>query len=112
MNKLVAGYLKMGPRARAEAQFNQIQNNNKQALLAKEKAKQEEREKVARLKALRLTKELIQHDLTSGTHIIPKPNPTQPAEVLLKETSLTAHEIAEMTGLDVYQVFGIKLKSR
>ena len=43
---------------------------------------------------------------------MPRPNPTERAEVLLKETSLTAHEIAEMTGLDVYQVFGIKLKSR
>ena len=43
---------------------------------------------------------------------MPRPNPTERAEVLLKETSLTAYEIAEMTGLDVYQVFGIKLKSR
>ena len=43
---------------------------------------------------------------------MPRPNPTERAEVLLKETSLTAHEIAEMTGLDVYQVFGMKLKSR
>ena len=39
-------------------------------------------------------------------------NPTERAEVLLKETSLTAHEIAEMTGLDVYQVLGMKLKSQ
>ena len=43
---------------------------------------------------------------------MPRPNPTERAEVLLKETSLTAYEIAEMTGLDVYQVFGMKLKSR
>ena len=39
-------------------------------------------------------------------------NPTDHAEVLLKETSLSSHEIAEMTGLDVYEVFGMKLKNR
>ena len=39
-------------------------------------------------------------------------NPTDHAEVLLKETSLPSHEIAKMTGLDVYEVFGIKLKNR
>ena len=43
---------------------------------------------------------------------MPRPNPTERAEVLLKETSLTGHEIAEMLGLDVYQVLGIKLKAR
>ena len=43
---------------------------------------------------------------------MPRPNPTERAEVLLKETSLTAHGIAEMTGLDVYQVLGMKLKAR
>ena len=43
---------------------------------------------------------------------MPNHNPTERAEVLLKETSLTTHEIAEMLGLDVYQVFGMKLKSR
>ena len=97
MNKLVAGYIKMGPKERAEEQFNQIQKKNKQALLAKEKAKLGERGKTARLKSLRLAKE---------------PNPIEHAEVLLEETSLTAHQIAEATGLDVYQVFGMKLKSR
>ena len=30
-------------------------------------------------------------------------NPTEHAEVLLKETSLPSHEIAKMTGLDVYE---------
>jgi hypothetical protein len=39
-------------------------------------------------------------------------NPTDHAEVLLKETSLSSHEIAKMTGLDVYEVFGMKLKNR
>ena len=43
---------------------------------------------------------------------MPNLNPTERAEVLLKETSLPAHEIAKMTGLDVYQVFGMKLKAR
>ena len=43
---------------------------------------------------------------------MPRPNPTERAEELLKETFLTAHKVAEMTGLDVYQVFGMKLKSR
>ena len=43
---------------------------------------------------------------------IPNHNPTECAEVLLKETSLPAHEIAEMLGLDVYQVLGMKLKAR
>ena len=44
-----------------------------------------------------------------GSRTMPRPNPTERAEVLLKETSLTAHEIAEMLGLDVYQVLGMKL---
>ena len=39
-------------------------------------------------------------------------NPTEHAEVLLKETSLPSHKIAKMTGLDVYEVFGMKLKNR
>ena len=43
---------------------------------------------------------------------MPRSNPTERAEVLLKETSLTAHEIAEMLGLDVYQVLGMKFKSQ
>ena len=43
---------------------------------------------------------------------MPNHNPTERAEVLLKKTSLTAHEIAKMTGLDDYQVFGMKLKAR
>ena len=43
---------------------------------------------------------------------MPNHNPTERAEVLVKETSLPAHEIAKMTGLDVYQVFGMKLKAR
>ena len=34
------------------------------------------------------------------------------AEILVKETSLPAQEIANMTGIDVYQVFGMKLKAR
>ena len=46
---------KMGPIARAENLFNQTQKT-KQNLSENEKAKQAEREKVARLKALRLTK--------------------------------------------------------
>ena len=44
-----------------------------------------------------------------GSRTMPRSNPTERAEVLLKETSLTAHEIAEMLGLDVYQVLGMKL---
>ena len=47
---------KMGPIARAENLFNQTKKH-KQILSENEKAKQAEREKVARLKALRLTKE-------------------------------------------------------
>ena len=43
---------------------------------------------------------------------MPRSNPTERAEVLLKETSLTAREISEATGLDVYQVLGMKLKAR
>ena len=43
---------------------------------------------------------------------MPRPSPTERASLLLKETSLPAHEIAEMAGLDVYEVICIKLKSR
>ena len=50
------GTKKMGPMARAEKLFNQTKKH-KQNLSENEKAKQAELEKVARLKALRLTKE-------------------------------------------------------
>ena len=43
---------------------------------------------------------------------MPKHNAIERAEVLVKVTSLSAHEIAKMTGVDVYQVFSIKLKAR
>ena len=49
------GTKKKGPMARAENLFQQTQKH-KQNLSENEKAKQAEREKVARLKALRLTK--------------------------------------------------------
>ena len=39
-------------------------------------------------------------------------NSTERAEVLVNETSLPAKEISEMTGIDIYKVFGMKLKSR
>ena len=50
------GTKKKGPMARAENLFNQTQKH-KQNLSENEEAKQADREKVARLKALRLTKE-------------------------------------------------------
>ena len=49
---------------------------------------------------------------TKGNRTMQTRNPTDHAEVLLKETSLPSHEIAKMTGLDVYEVFGMKLKNR
>ena len=49
------GTKKEGPMAKAENLFNQTQKT-KQNLSEYEKAKEAEREKVARLKALRLTK--------------------------------------------------------
>lgn len=39
-------------------------------------------------------------------------NPTRHAAVLLRETSLPFEEVARITGLDVYQVVGMKLKMR
>ncbi len=39
-------------------------------------------------------------------------NPLKHAAVLLKETSLPFQEVARITGLDVYQVVGMKLKMR
>ena len=39
-------------------------------------------------------------------------NPGRHARTLLKETSLPFDEIADITGLDVYQVVGMKLKLR
>ena len=39
-------------------------------------------------------------------------NPMKHAEVLLKETSLPFVEIAEITGLNIYDVVGVKLKLR
>jgi len=39
-------------------------------------------------------------------------NPVQHAEVLLKETALPFDEIADITGLNIYQIVGMKLKLR
>ncbi len=39
-------------------------------------------------------------------------NPAKHAEVLLKETSLSFNEIANITGLNVYEIVGLKLKLR
>ena len=39
-------------------------------------------------------------------------DPVKHAKVLLRETSLPFQEIAKITGLDVYQVVGMKLKMR
>jgi hypothetical protein len=41
-----------------------------------------------------------------------KRNPYSHAQVLLKETSLPMLEICSMTGLDIYEVVGMKLKMR
>jgi hypothetical protein len=46
---------------------------------------------------------------------VPRPNhagrnPWDHARVLLTETSLRLHEIVEITGLDIYQIVGFKLK--
>ena len=64
MAESVAGFIprSKGPtkKSRAEEQFNQIQKKNMQALSEKEKVKQEERKKTARLKALRLAKKTTQ----------------------------------------------------
>ena len=61
MEKAIAGFIPrrkgtQTKRLRAEAEFKQIQKNE-QDLSDSEKAKQAEREKMARLKALRLAKE-------------------------------------------------------
>ena len=60
MVKLIAGFMPrpkgdQSIRTRAEAQFSQIQTN-KRTLSDNEKAKQVDRKKTARLKALRLAK--------------------------------------------------------
>ena len=39
-------------------------------------------------------------------------NPVIHANILLKETSFSFEEIADITGLDVYQIVAMKLKSR
>jgi hypothetical protein len=39
-------------------------------------------------------------------------NPMAHATVLLKETRLSLHEIADISGLDIYAVVGVKLKMR
>ena len=48
--------------SRAEEQFKKTQKLDKKILLEKERAKQVDREKTARLKALRLAKEAIKID--------------------------------------------------
>jgi hypothetical protein len=39
-------------------------------------------------------------------------NPVTHTNILLKETTFSAQEISEITGLDVYKVIALKLKSR
>jgi hypothetical protein len=39
-------------------------------------------------------------------------NPNRHAAALLRETSLSFNEIANITGLDIYDVVGLKLKLR
>jgi len=39
-------------------------------------------------------------------------SPDSHAQALIRETRLSIHEIADMTGLDIYQVVGMKLKMR
>ncbi len=39
-------------------------------------------------------------------------SPDSHAQALLRETRLSFHEIADLTGLDIYQVVGMKLKMR
>jgi len=39
-------------------------------------------------------------------------DPVKHAAVLLQDTSLPFHEVAAITGLDIYQVVGLKLKLR
>ena len=39
-------------------------------------------------------------------------NPFSHARTLIRETSLPLREIASITGLDIYQVVGLKLKMR
>ena len=39
-------------------------------------------------------------------------DPVTYANILLKETSFSSKEIAELCGLDIYQVTALKLKSR
>jgi len=39
-------------------------------------------------------------------------NPVEYSNVLLKETNFSCKEIAELCGLDIYEVTAMKLKSR
>jgi hypothetical protein len=43
---------------------------------------------------------------------IQRRDPLTYANILLKETNFSAKEIAELSGLDIYEVTAIKLKSR
>ena len=43
---------------------------------------------------------------------VDRANPETHAKILLKETSLSFEEISEITGLDVYKIITMKLKSR
>ena len=58
MVKSVAGFIKSSSKDRLIA----TQKKEKQALLNKEKEKHQEQEKMLRLKALRLSKRLIEND--------------------------------------------------
>jgi len=43
---------------------------------------------------------------------VQKRDPVSYAIVLIKETQFSAQEIAELSGLDIYKVTALKLKSR
>jgi len=61
--------------SRAEEQFAALQKKTKQALSEKETAERVKMEKVARLRALRLTKEAADKEAAEAATAKPKPKP-------------------------------------
>ena len=80
--------------------------------MAEEKERWETAVKEARVRGLDSEKKSQAEAARPKRSIRARRNPTSHATVLLKETGLSLHEIADISGLDIYSVVGVKLKLR
>ncbi|MEE2760174.1 MAG: hypothetical protein VYE18_01860 [Pseudomonadota bacterium] len=80
--------------------------------MAEEKERWEAAVNEARTRGLDSERKSHAESVRAKRSIRTRRNPTSHATVLLKETKLSLREIADISGLDIYSVVGVKLKLR